>query len=444
LALAILTVLNRKGFLQQAGLFFQHVMEENGPTLLKQSSVMHDFCVEYLQNTVFAWLENQMAFLLGFHVYHRQCQHSAIQLRRAREGNTDNLLHKMCATINEVKDLIALNQRFLRTGNLALSVNASPWGVYGTAGQETTFECLLLKAKFYEWLIRFISTRTFGSEHNPTYKDQLTQLTDQYQSWARIMPSDHPFYLEVANITVSLDAAWDCVNDGIIVGRIDHTQDKLAEFVHHLNVEEARSGTRYSLECGNQAFKIYIWMSVNVAFSGNGKGDLYATDMLRKAGLNYLRASRGYSYRLPIISLLLDHLGWCSQLAVNANKPDDEHHGSGKVFPSPQTGTENCQCKNNNPIRTKRPIQSHEENHTLESRAVIFNGFRTLGNFPLKNLLSARQQQQCDAKPDAHNAFLLNKLLRGPDGPVLAKAINYASHASIRARKEKHPNCVGQ
>ena len=445
LALAILTVLNKKGFLQQAGLFFQHVMEENGPTLLKQSSVMHDFCVEYLQNTVFAWLENQMAFLLGFHAYHRQCQHSAIQLKRAREGNTDSLLHRMCATVNEVKDLIALNQRFLRTGNLALSVNTCPWGVYGTAGQETTLECLFLKARFYEWLIRFISTRTFGFEHNPTYIDQLTLLTDQYQSWARIMPSDHPLYLEVATIAIALDAAWDCINDGITIYRTDHSSDKLADFVHHLDVQEARSGTRFSLECGDLAFKIYIWMSVNVAFSGNGKHSLYNTDMLRKAGLNYLRASRGLSYRLPIISLLLDHLGWCSQLAVNDNKPDDEHSGSGKVFPSPQTGKENCQCKDVTPVRAKRPIQSHEENHTAESRAVIFHGFRKLGNFPLKNLLLTRQkQQQQQCTPDAHNAFLLNQLLRGPDGPVLAKAINYASHACIRARKEQHPKCVGQ
>ena len=406
---------------------------------------MHDFCVEYLQNTVFAWLENQMAFLLGFHAYHRQCQHSAIQLKRAREGNTDSLLHRMCATVNEVKDLIALNQRFLRTGNLALSVNTCPWGVYGTAGQETTLECLFLKARFYEWLIRFISTRTFGFEHNPTYKDQLTLLTDQYQSWARIMPSDHPLYLEVATIAVALDAAWDCVNDGITIYRTDHSSDKLADFVHHLDVQEARSGTRFSLECGDLAFKIYIWMSVNVAFSGNGKHSLYDTDMLRKAGLNYLRASRGLSYRLPIISLLLDHLGWCSQLAVNDNKPDDEHSGSGKVFPSPQIGRDNCQCKDVTPVRAKRPIQSHEENHTAESRAVIFHGFRKLGNFPLKNLLLTRQkQQQQQCTPDAHNAFLLNQLLRGPDGPVLAKAINYASHACIRARKEQHPKCVGQ
>ena len=80
-------------------------------------------------------------------------------------------------------------------------------------------------------------------------------------------------------------------------------------------------------------------------------------------------------------------------------------------------------------------------------------GFRFLGQFSLKALLSTRQQQQSQlghcqnsvagGGADAHNAFLLNRLLRGPDGPILAKAINYSTYASVRARQEKHPNCAG-
>jgi hypothetical protein len=456
LSLAILSVLNTQGLLQQAGLFFQHVMEENGLTLLKQSTAMHELCCEYIQNTVFAWLENGMAYLLGFQQYHQKCLHTEVQLRRSREGNTDGLLHKMCAAVSEVKDLIALNQRFIRSGNLALSVNASPWGAYGTAGQETTLECLSLKAKFYEWLIRFISTRTLGSAHNPSHTDQLTLLVDQYQSWARIVPTQHPLYLEVADITVALSAAWDCVNDPVsAAGRLDHTKDKLDEFVHHLKIVEARSGTRYSLDSGNQAFKIYVWMSVSVAFSGDGKNDAYTVDMLRKANLNYLRATRGLGYRLPICSLLLDHLGACSELAVNVNRPANvQEEGTGKVFPAPATAKPNCQCGKFNPFGTRRVTQSHEENHTPASRWAIMYGFRFLGQFSLKALLSTRQQQQSQlghcqnsaaggGGADAHNAFLLNRLLRGPDGPILAKAINYSTYASVRARQEKHPNCAG-
>lgn len=238
---------------------------------------------------------------------------------------------------------------------------------------------------------------------------------------------NHPLRLETCQMKATLDCIWEACSDPS-PNRHRHSNNRHEQFQYMLNVVEARSGTIFSQSLGNANFKLYVWLSVGCAFSGNGRGDTYNVEMLKKSGLSLLRASRGFSYRLPLISLLDNHLGWCHKLQSNNT-----------VFPTSDPDL-NCQCKME---KVKDPIQSHEENHSPGCRKVIEQGFNSLDNFPLSALLATRRTG--GPRPpfvDAHNVFLLNRLLKGEDGPLIARAVHYSTCGSLRAWKLGHPGCT--
>jgi hypothetical protein len=430
-ALAILVVLNSKGLLQHAMTFFQHVMEENGPMLIKQSSTLHAFCVEYLQNTVFAWLENQLAWLVGHNQFHKNCSHTYQELLGEKKSNTEDLICRMLSVVAEVKHLIAFNQRFVRSGHVSQKAGSSPWGITGQAGQETTLECLTYKVKFYEWMARFIGMRN-NCMQNYSYHYELTSLMDQYDSWVKIVSPQHPHYLETCQLKSTLECVWDACTDPAMhhSNRAHHPTNRLAKFEYLLDVVAARSGSRFSSSLGNASFKLYVWLSVGCAFSGNGRCDDYTKQLLKKSGLSLLKASRGSAYRLPLISLLLNHLGWCHRLVVPPST----------VFPTSDPDL-NCQCKTE---AAEKLLQSHEENHSPQCRRVIEQGFKSLDAFPLDHLLATRKTGPTGGRQqpaDAHNVFLLNRLFKGPDGPLLVKAIHFSTWGSLKAWKG-HTGCT--
>ena len=430
-AVSILVVLNLKGLLQQGMAFFQHVMEENGPMLLKQSSTMHAFCVEYIQNTAFAWLDNQLAWLVGFNQFHKNCNHSYQELLQENGSNTKDLIVRMLGVINEQRDLIAFNQRFVRSGHLSRQTASPTWGSCGQAGQETTLECLSQKANFYEWMVRFIGMTHNCLPWNQHHLHQLCMLMKHYDTWVKIVPVLHPLRLETCQIKTTLECIWEACTDHSI-NRERHSTNRMDQFKYMMDMVEARSGTRFSQSLGNAYFQIYVWLSVGCAFSGNGRSDAYSLDLLKKSGLCLLKTSRGFAYRLPLISLLVNHLGWCHKL--QGGSPDNT------VFPT--TNPElNCQCKME---RLKAPIQSHRENHSPQCRKVIEQGFRSLDNFPLADLLATRRTRPPLQAPfnDAHNVFLLNRLLKSEDGPLIAKAVHFSTCASLRAWKGGHLGCT--
>ena len=432
-AVAILVVLNQKGLLQQEMAFFQHVMQENGPMLLKQSSTMQAFCVEYIQNTAFAWLENQLAWLVGFNQFHKKCSHSYQELLGEQGSNTKALLRRMICVIVEIKNLIAFSQQFVRSGRLSRTIAYPVWGTTGLPGQEVTLECLNKKARFYEWMVNYIGMKNHSVPYNNYYHHELTSLLEEYDSWVRIVPAQHALRLETCQIKTALECIWDACTDPCMdpANRQRHSTNKIEQINYLLDIVEARSGTRFSLSLGNANFKLYVWLSVGCAYSGNGRCDAYSLDLLKKSGLSLLKCSRGFAYRLPLISLLVNHLGWCHKL--QGGSPDNT------VFPTSNPDL-NCQCLLE---KMKAPLQSHQENHSPQSRTVIEQGFNSLNNFPLAALLATRRTGTPPLPfTDAHNVFLLNRLLRGEDGPLIAKAVHYSTRGSLRAWKTGHLGCT--
>ena len=429
-ALAILVTLNMKGLLQQAMAFFQHVMEENGPMLLKQSYSMHALCVEYIQNTAFAWLENQLAWLVGFNQFHKNCSHSFQDLLQEKESDPRSLINRMLNVIIEIKNLIARNQTFIRSGQFSRTATCTTWGSSGKQGQETTLECLSLKARFYEWMIKFVGMKIHCTPWNEFHRQELSMLVDVYDNWMTILSPLHPLRLEACAIRSTLGCIWTACTDPshVPANRHRHSNNKYAQFQYLLDVIQARSGTRFSHSLGTVTFKLYVWLSVGCAFSGNGRNDGYSRVMLKQSGLCLLKSSRGLAYRLPLISLLVNHLGWCHKM-LRGNQANT-------VFPISDPEHE-CNCK------TQEPFQSHGENHSYRSRQIIQQGFHSLENFPLAALLATRRTG--GPRPsfiDAHNVFLQNRLLRGEDGPLIAKAVHFSTCASLRAWKGGHLGCT--
>ena len=433
-ALAILVVLNLKGLLQQSVAFFQHVMQENGPMLLKQSSTMHAICVEYVQNTAFAWLDNQLAWLVGFNQFHKKCSHSYQELLGEKGSNIKSLIDRMLGVVGEIRDLIAFNQRFVRSGHLSRATACPTWGSTGQSGQETTLECLSQKANFYEWMVKYIGMVNCCLPWNTTYHHEITMLMEHYDSWIRIVSPHHPLRLETCQIKTALECMWYACTDMSQnpAERQSHTTNMAGQFKYLLDLVEARSGTRFSLSLGNANFQLYVWLSVGCAYSGNGKCDAYNVNLLKKSGLCLLKSSRGFSYRLPLISLLVNHLGWCHKL----------HSGNHENTHFPTTNPDlNCQCKMD---KVKAPLQSHRENHSPQCRQIIEQGFNSSDNYPLVALFATRKTGQHLPYPftDSHNTFLLNRLLKSDDGPLIAKAVHFATCGSLRAWKGGHIGCT--
>ena len=428
-ALSILVVLNLRGLLQHAMTFFHHVMEENSPSLILQSFTSHAFCVEFIQNTAFAWLENQLAWLVGHNQFHKNCGHTYQELLGEEKSSTKDLLDRMLKVVSEIKNLIAFNLRSVQSAHLSKPAGTSSWGLTGQKGQETTLECLTLKAKFYEWMVNFIGMKNCFTQRNHGYHYELTSLLDQYDAWMHIASPLHPQYLETCQLKSTIECIWDACSDQTLLNsnRGHHPTNRLAKFEYLLDVVAARSGSRFSNNLGNASFQLYVWLSVGCAFSGNGRCDDYTQQLLKKAGLSLLKASRGLHYRLPLASLLLNHLGWCHKLGGVPST----------YFPSTDSDS-NCQCKSAKPVDV---FQSHEENQSPQCRQTIGQGFNSLHNFPLAQVLATRKAGPERQPADAHNVFLLNRLLRGPDGPLLATAIHFSTCGSLKAWKG-HTGCT--
>ena len=433
-ALAILVTLNQGGFLEQSVAFFQHVMEENSVGMLKQSRALHELCVEYVQNTALAWLENKLAWLVGLNQFHKDCDHTLLQLQRQDLCRTNSLLQRMANVVTEVRDLLAQNRRHLLSGQTSSRPGDSEWGPDGLAGQLTTLQCLQHKADFYGWLVRYVGQRRHLAADNNTYREELTLLMELYQSWEQVVHWSHPLYMETAAISMALLCIWEsCLDpEQNPQHRMQHTGARPQQVTHQLSVIEAASGLRFSQVHGNACFKLYVWLSVGCAYSGNGRCKDYNNSLLRVAGLSLLKSSRGHSYRVPLISLLLNHLGWCSG--------GGSDHGSGRSFPS-DDASKPCTCTRD-PAQSP-PLQTHQQNHASEVRTLIDHGFRALGNFPLGPLVATRKTRPTAGRPapDSHDAFWA-RLLRGPDGPLVARALQYSTHGSLRAWGKGHADCI--
>ena len=438
-SLAILVTLNQGGFLEQSVAFFQHVMEENSVGTLKQSQALHELCVEYTQNTALAWLENKLAWLVGCSQFHKDCDHTPVQLQRQDLYRTDGLLQRMANVVTEVKDLLAQNRRHLLSGRTAGRTGESEWGADGLAGQLTTLECLQHKADFYGWMVRFVGQSRHLAAGNDTFREELTLLMELYQSWEQIVHWSHPFYQETCAISTALLCIWEsCLDpEQSPQHRLHHSGKRSMEIKHQLSVVEAASGLRFSQVAGNSCFKLYVWLSVGCAFSGNGRCEDYNSSLLREAGLSLLKSSRGHSYRVPLISLLLNHLGWCSGNS-------GAEHGSGPSFPA-DDASRPCTCTRE---RVQDPLQTHQQNHGSEARTLVDHGFRALGNFPLGPLVATRKTQRGkrsnSGQPMSHDLFLSRQLLGGPDGPLVARALQYSTRGSLRAWGGGHADCLNR
>ena len=75
---------------------------------------------------------------------------------------------------------------------------------------------------------------------------------------------------------------------------------------------------------------------------------------------------------------------------------------------------------------------------------MIDHGFRALGNFPLGPLVATRKTGPTGGRaPLTHDVFLA-RLLAGPDGPLVARALQYSTHGSLRAWGKGHPDCISR
>ena len=471
-ALTLLTLLNCRGLLQQARVWATAVLDEQDNVwLLKQSSHLQALGVEYVQHTTFAWLNNQLGFLVGFAKFHQKCLHV---FTMDEDASVQDLLQRMNRVVGQTRGVVAKLQRYLPA-----PVYASPWGHEGTPGQQTTLRVLQLKLDFYEWLLGFVSRKFFsahpynsgngdgGTLLATAYHQDLVSLQEKCQSFVHQMPGRHPLYLEVRHLLLAMS----CISEMCAMFQVvpvqrqnAYSQMDLHLVLYHLSLEENRAGTKWSKPVGNAAFQLYLWLSIGCMFNGaRMKNKAYDVCVLKHAAAHLHHASDGADYRLPLLARLLYHVGYCSYTHARVPAMLDSFAAAAAtadttIFPVAKAD-QDCQCK----IAVGRAQPSwlpltlmtlHEENHRAVHVQTIQQGCVSLDHcsrFPWTAFLqtaSVAHPYGSVSRPDTtlpapvpHNVFLLHQLLRGADGCLLAKAVAYATRHSFIATGGLHAHC---
>ena len=466
-ALTLLTLLNSRGYLQQATLWASAILDsdhDNNICLLKQSSHLQAFGVEYVQHTKFAWLDNQLAYLVGFNKFHQTCLH---QFFVDIDASVQELLQRMMKVVHQTRHLLSSMQRYLGTPDLSQALSSKPWGYQGLSGHRTTLCLLQLKTDFYEWIIRFVSRKFFGdAAPYPLYSEDLVCLVEKCGSMMNQVSGRHALYLELRHMTLAMGCMAEMCSmfHAVPIQRQDaYSKMDLNVVLHHLNLEENCAGTQWSKQVGHAAFQLYLWMSVGCMFNGpTMRNNAYDSCVLRHAAAHYHHASGGTHYRLPLMDRLLHHVGYCQHTRANGARSGMDC--SNLTFPVLQTDAD-CQCKKPLNIAAVKPswlpLMHHNDNHTPQHVHTMRQGFVSLENqtpgtttFPLTLFLKAASTANPYAAANApchssttptaaepHNHFLLHRLLKGQDGCLLAKAVAYATSSSLIATHGVHAHC---
>ena len=324
-----LIILNSQGLLSCAANFFHMVITDN-KIFLKQSALFFRFCVEYVQNSAFPYIENLFAYMCGHQHFHSICQHPQYPVPDPQDLLTQQLL-QISQTLCEITDLCQTMQRWIKSGNANHTCTShlmwnSSWG---TDLQQNSTDFLLFKCKVNDWMVKYASrfnqnvaaasqkqdSTQASAVHFVTTKkpkdillSEYNTLMDNCTKMLEIMPSDHPFWPELTRLEAVLDTCWEPVHDPSENVKLRAqcwkaiSRDKILE---NLKMLEAQTGTSNSVAVGDAAFQGFVYTSVFLCFSGPyGRNQMCTDEIAKLAEVNYAHATRNAHYRLPVLKFL--------------------------------------------------------------------------------------------------------------------------------------------
>ena len=396
-ALTMLQVLNEQGLLSHAADFFHLVVMEN-KLFLKQSTIYFQFCVEYVQESAFSFVENVFGFCVAHQHFHSECEHPKYLVDP--ENLLDHQLLQISQVLGEVKDLLQTLQRWVKSGKAVYQHTSHHYYLssWGHDYQESTIDFLLLKCNLYEWLAMFASRHSLKANTVAAAADEgdflrrnknhlltsFSDMLDRFNRMAESVAADHPLWLELARLNDLVVNLWDVVNAHYTINdaqRLRYSTYGKETLLANLNMVEAQTGTSHSLHRAAAAFQGFILASVIVSFAGNnGRGKMYDSEILKDAKNSYTNATRNTHYRLHLINFLFA-LNFCQK-----KKSPSSTNPSTDVFPPWRTQSQhkffyNPRDEFVNPLAKNKIKDGGEDriNHLTNVQATIEQGFRLMG-----------------------------------------------------------------